>query len=209
MLNWFSQVSLFELFALVSGLAAVILLIRQNLWTWPVGVLYAGVSVSVFYGDGLYGQLLLHVFYVGMNLYGWWYWTRGGRASQVGLTDATDNSKSVPEELPVVRLNQSGLLLAVLIGALGTVGVSFALRAIGDSAFAWPDALVTSFSFVAMYLQARKYLETWAFWFFINIAAVGLYVSTGLYFYAVLYVVYLGLAVAGYLEWRKSLNNNT
>ena len=205
MLNWFSQVSYFELFALVSGLAAVILLIRQNLWTWPVGVLYAGVSVWVFFADGLYGQLLLHVFYLGMNLYGWWYWTRGASGPQ-------QESEPDKEQVPVVLLGRSGLLLASAVGAVCTVFLAYGLRAMGtlsgDSYFAWPDALVTSFSFVAMYLQARKFLESWVFWFFINIASVWLYVSTGHHFYAVLYLVYLGLAVAGYLEWRKSMANN-
>lgn len=191
MLNWFSQASPFELFALVTGLAAVILLIRQNIWTWPVGVAYAAVGVWVFSQEGLYGQLLLHVFYVGMNLYGWWYWTRGAQE----------------EPLRVIKLTGRGLLLAGGCGIVGTLVLGYVLAALSSAELAWADALVTSFSFVAMYLQARKYLDCWGFWFVINIGSIGLYAAAGLNFYAALYFVYLGLAVAGYVEWRNSRNN--
>jgi len=122
-LDWFSQASSFELFALVTGLGAVILLIRQNIWTWPIGLLYATVSVWVFYRDGLYGQLLLHVFFVGMNLYGWWYWVHGGQEEG--------------EALPVVRLQSQGYLIAVGCGAMGALLLGYLINAISDSAFAW------------------------------------------------------------------------
>ena len=197
MFDWFSQASSFELFGLVTGLAAVILLIRQSIWTWPVGVLYATVSVWVFFVDRLYGQLLLHLFYVGMNLYGWWYWARGGVTRDGGT-----------EAVPVTRLVRREVLIALGTGALGTLVLSYLIRALGVSEFAWPDALVTAFSFVAMYLQARKYLESWVFWFVIDIGSVWLYFASGLNFYALLYLVYLGLAIAGYLEWRKSLHSS-
>jgi len=192
-LNWFSQASPFELFALVTGLGAVVLLIRQNIWTWPLGLAYAIVSVWVFYTDRLYGQLLLHVFYVAMNAYGWWYWLYGGNRA----TDA---------ELPVQQLTLVTALVAIAAGVLGSGLIGYVLHALGDASFARADAIITAFSFVAMYLQARKYLESWVFWLVIDIGSVWLYLQSGLNFYAALYVIYLGLAVAGYIEWRKSLN---
>lgn len=195
MLNWFSEVSPFELFALVTGLAAVILLIRQNVWTWPIGVAYAVVGVWVFLNNGLYGQLLLHISYVGMNLYGWWYWARGG-------------DRTADDELPVIKLSNTGLMLAMGTGGLGTLVLGYVLAALGGGELAWPDALVTAFSFTAMYLQARKFIDCWGFWLVINIASIGLYAAAELYFYAVLYLVYLGLAVVGHIEWQNSRNSS-
>lgn len=176
----------------MTGLGAVILLIRQNIWTWPVGVLYAAVSVWVFSQDRLFGQTLLHVFYVVMNLYGWWYWLYGGQRED----DAT---------LAVGRLSGFGLILAIGVGILGTALLGFGLGSIEGAQLAWPDAIITAFSFVAMYLQARKFIESWGFWLIINVGSVALYLSAGLNFYAVLYVVYLGLAVVGVQTWRRAL----
>ena len=199
MLNWFSEAQPFELFALVTGLGAVILLIRQNIWTWPVGLLYATVSVWVFYNDGLYGRLLLHLVFVAMNLYGWWYWGRAGEPE--GSADGG--------QVPVIRLTGQGYLIALGCGALCTLVLGYLINAISDSAFAWPDALITSGSFVAMYLQARKYLESWVFWFVLDIGSIALYLASDLHFYALLYLVYLGLAGAGYREWQKSANSSS
>ena len=199
MLNWFSEAQPFELFALVTGLGAVILLIRQNIWTWPVGLLYATVSVWVFYNDGLCGQLLLHLVFVAMNLYGWWYWGRAGEPE----------GSAYGGQVPVIRLTGQGYLIALGCGALCTLVLGYLINAISDSAFAWPDALITSGSFVAMYLQARKYLESWVFWFVLDIGSIALYLASDLHFYALLYLVYLGLAGAGYREWQKSANSSS
>ena len=192
MLNWLASVSLFELFALTTGLGAVLLLIRQNIWTWPVGVLYAAVSVWVFSQDKLFGQMLLHLVFVAMNVYGWWFWLYGG-------------ARTHGKVLPVGRLSGQGLTLAIIIGVASAIALGFGLRSLGDAQLAWPDAVITAFSFVAMYLQARKYLDSWVFWFVINIGSVALYLSAGLNLYAVLYLVYLGLAIAGFQTWRKTL----
>ncbi len=191
-MSWLSGLPPFELFALVTGLAAVILLIRQNIWTWPIGVLYAAVSVWVFSQDKLFGQTLLHVFYVVMNLYGWWYWLYGGERPE----DAA---------LAIGRLSATGLLLTVVAGLAGTGLLGFGLGSIDGAQLAWPDAVITAFSFVAMYLQARKFIECWGFWLVINVGSVALYLSAGLNFYAVLYLVYLGLAVVGFQTWRRAL----
>ena len=185
----------FELFATLTGLGAVVLLIRQNLWTWPLGVLYAVVSVWVFQQDRLYGQVLLHLFYVGMNLYGWWYWLYGGEREDEAA-------------LPVTSLQRTGWFAVLLGGGLAAAALGWLLGNVelfAGAEFAKADALITAFSFVAMYLQARKIIESWVLWFLIDVASVALYASAGLYFYALLYLVYLALAVAGYSEWRKTL----
>ncbi len=63
-----------EATGLISGLLCVLLLIRQNIWNWPIGLLYSLVSIVVFLRAHLYADLALHVFYVAMNAYGWYYW---------------------------------------------------------------------------------------------------------------------------------------
>jgi nicotinamide mononucleotide transporter len=67
-----------EATGLVSGLLCVLLLIRQNIWNWPIGLLYSVVSIVVFYRSRLYADLALHVFYVTMNAYG----LRSGRRNR-------------------------------------------------------------------------------------------------------------------------------
>ncbi|MEM7217607.1 MAG: nicotinamide riboside transporter PnuC [Pseudomonadota bacterium] len=188
----------FGLFGLITGLLAVVLLIRQSIWTWPIGTLYAVVSVYVFAEARLYSDLLLHVFYVGLNLYGWWYWLRGG-------------DRDSTSELPVTRAGPALLAAGGALAVLGTLALGTFMHRATDADFAYADAATTVFSLFAMWLQARKYLDSWVLWFGIDIAASTLYFlkaaagDTSLLFYGVLYLVYLGLAVIGYRAWHASL----
>ena len=54
---------LIEIFGLISGALAVWLLIKQNIWTWPIGISYIAASIYIFYGAKLYADLALHVFF--------------------------------------------------------------------------------------------------------------------------------------------------
>ena len=186
-----------EFAGLVLGLAAVVLLVRQSIWTWPVGLAYAVISVWVFSEAKLYADLLLHVFYVGMNLYGWWYWLR--------VPASAHSSSQATPTLPVSRAQGSQLALLVLIGSLGTLGMGWYFDRFTDADFAYADSATTAFSFVAMWMQARKLLESWVLWFLIDVGAVALYSLKGLNYYTLLYLVYLGLAIVGWRAWRRTI----
>ena len=175
----------------VLGLVVVWFLIRQNVWAWPLGVVYVMVSIMVLYEARLYANLLLHlVAFLPMNLYGWYYWLFGTEQRQ---------------ELPVTRARRSVLAtLAVLCGAVAAgLGVYFATQT--DAAYPYWDNGVFAMSLAAMWLTARKKIENWMVWFVVNIISVALYSLQGLSGYAFLYAIYIGMAVWGYLTWRRSM----
>ena len=62
-MNWLEAV------AVVFGVVAVALTIKQNLWCWPAG-LFTGLSlyVFVFYEARLYSDMVLHVIYVTLDI---------------------------------------------------------------------------------------------------------------------------------------------
>lgn len=187
-----------EFAGLVLGLAAVVLLIRQSIWTWPVGLAYALISVWVFSEAKLYADLLLHVFYVAMNLYGWWYWLKTP-ADGPTQTEVTTN-------LAVSRSPNTLLLRLLGIGFAGSLLMGWYFDTHTDADYAYADSATTAFSFVAMWMQARKLLESWVLWFLIDVVAVALYTVKGLNYYALLYAVYLGLAIIGWRAWRQTIN---
>jgi len=175
----------------VLGLIVVWFLIRQNVWAWPLGVAYVFVSITVLYEARLYANLLLHlVAFLPMNLYGWYYWLFG--------TEQRD-------ELPVTRTSGSVLAtLAVLCGAVAAgLGLWFATQT--DAAYPYWDNGVFAMSLAAMWLTARKKIENWILWLVVNVISVGLYSLQGLQGYAILYAIYIGMAVWGYVTWRRSM----
>jgi nicotinamide mononucleotide transporter len=181
-----------EATGLVSGLLCVLLLIRQNIWNWPIGLLYSLVSIVVFLRARLYADLVLHVFYVIMNAYGWYYWTFAKRPT------------SLPE-VPVTRTPRrvaTGLTAAVA-ATTATLGWLLANRT--DAAVPYWDSATTMMSFAAMWLTARKYIENWIVWLVVDVVATGIYLYKGLAMYALLYCVYIAMAFAGWWAWRRSM----
>ncbi|HNV96160.1 MAG TPA: nicotinamide mononucleotide transporter, partial [Bacteroidales bacterium] len=56
------------------------------------------------------------------------------------------------------------------------------------------------------YLLARKKLENWLIWIFVDFSSIGLYYYKHLYATIVLFAILTILAFVGYFEWRKQLN---
>ena len=67
-----------EKVAVACGLANIYLTIRQNIWCWPVGVVMVSLYIYIFFNAKLYSDAGLNVFFLVMQFYGWYQWTRGG-----------------------------------------------------------------------------------------------------------------------------------
>src|SRR5204862_8135263 len=67
-----------EKIAVACGLANIYLTVRQNIWCWPVGVVMVSLYIYIFYETKLYSDAGLNVFFLVMQFYGWYAWTRGG-----------------------------------------------------------------------------------------------------------------------------------
>lgn len=180
-----------QLAAAAAGLVCVALLVRQNVWTWPIGLVYAGISIPIFVVNELPGQALLHGVFVLFNGYGWWYWTHGGRHAGA--------------EPPVTRAAPPllfGLLALALLAAL-----PLGLRGADEvgQLVSLVDATVLTLTLAAMWLSARKKLENWPLWLVVDVLSVWLYLQQGLHFYALLYLVYIGMAIMGWRAWRSAM----
>ena len=72
--------SIWEIMGTVLGVIGVRLMIRQELWGWPVGLVQVGIYAWVFYGAKLYSDTILQILFFALQIYGWWHWARGGTA---------------------------------------------------------------------------------------------------------------------------------
>src|SRR5882762_1859133 len=66
--------SYLELFGWISGIVAVVLSARANLWSWPIGIINVTLSFFLFFQVQLYPDMFLQIFYFITNLIGWWRW---------------------------------------------------------------------------------------------------------------------------------------
>jgi nicotinamide mononucleotide transporter len=175
----------------IAGLVCVWLLIRQSLWTWPLGLYYSVVSVYLFADARLVGQVCLNAYFAVMNAWGWYLWLRG-RAD-----------REAP--LEVTRTAAGTLAWLLVASAAGVLFLATAFDLLTAARLPHLDFSVAVLSVAAMWLQARKKLESWVFWICVNVASVALFLASANYFYLVLYLIYVPMAISGYVAWRRSM----
>lgn len=180
-----------EITGTVLGVVGVGLMIRQNIWGWPVGLVQVTISAWVFLEARLYSDLVLQGFFFAIQAYGWWHWRRGGRVER--------------PPLPVTRLRPRAIAGWTATGAAATAGWGELMRRTTDAALPHWDAFILMFSVIAQWLQARKRLENWAGWMLVNAVAVGVYWARDLRWFAALYAGFFGMAVAGHVAWSRRL----
>lgn len=196
-----SQIDFLELLGLIFGLICVWFLIKQNILTWPAGIIYVLISFVIFWRIQLYGDFILHIFFLILNIYGWYYWVYGKKKNE--------------EEVPVTNLSVPQNILILGLTGIGVVIFGYFLESLPNwfddlepAALPYWDATTSILSVTGMWLTTRKKLENWYYWLTVDILATGIYIYKGIYFYAALYFVYIFLAVGGLREWYKSMKND-
>lgn len=179
-----------EWLAVLTGFACVWLAARESLWNFPTAIVSCGLYVLVYYRTRLYADSNLQVFFILMNLYGWYEWRFGGAGRA-----ALPVSRARPREW-------AGLLALVV---LFTAGYGYYLAHRTDDALPYWDSFTTAGSLAGQYLLMRKRLENWLVWLLVDVIYVPILWYKHLYPTSGLYALYLGLALYGYLEWRRAL----
>lgn len=176
-----------EAIAFVTGVFCVWLVTQRSIWNFPLGLITVGIYAYVFFQSQLFASAGLQLIFFALNLIGWYFWRYGG----------TDNA-----ELAITRVPDRKWLVLGIAG--GTAILYPILNAAGGATIFW-DALVTSISLTAQWSQARKFLECWWLWIAANMIYIPVTFFNGLHLTALLYSVFLALAVMGLLEWRKAM----
>lgn len=191
--NWLSG-NYIELLGAILGIAYIFFSIRQSILTWPVGLLTSALYVWVFLVSKLYADMGLQLYYLFISIYGWYEWLRG-------------NQSDKGQALPISRISfRLGLTLSgVSLLLFGFIW--FVLKNYTDSPVPMADALATSLSIVATWMLARKILEHWLVWIFVDAFSIGLFWYKDLMPTVILFAVYTIMAVVGYIEWKNEFNS--
>lgn len=177
-----------EVLGFLTGAACVALLVRQNIWNWPIGIANNLLFIVLFYRTGLYADVGLQGFYIAISIYGWWSWRHGG----------LDHGALKVGRIPV----PTALSLAVGV-ALATASLSWLLRRYTNSTVPVFDSLITALSLAAQFMMARKWIENWGVWIAANCLSIGLLIYKGLYVTSGLYLVYQVLCIMGLVAWWR------
>ncbi|MCP4270963.1 MAG: nicotinamide mononucleotide transporter [Gammaproteobacteria bacterium] len=195
-LAW-QQTSAWEMIAVLFAIIYLLLAIAESIWCWPAALISTCIYVFLFFDVNLYMESALQIFYIGMAIYGWIIW-RHHNDSQDDL------------HISVWSLKQH--LLAFILIAFLVVITAVTLENNTDAAYPWLDSFTTWGAVITTWMVARKILENWIYWLFIDAVSIYLYIQRDLYLTALLFAIYIILCFLGFHQWHKTyklqLNEN-
>jgi nicotinamide mononucleotide transporter len=185
--EWWGQQSWPEIIAVITGLLCVYLAAVNNIWNWPFAIISVGIYIFIFFEARLYADMGLQFYFMAMNIYGWYHWS---------LKSTTE------KKTPVVSISKPEVVISAIAIVLFTVILGSVLKHTAAS-FPYLDSFCTACSLVAQYLLARKVLQNWLIWVFVDIIYIGVYTFKDLHLTAIMYAIYVAMALLGYVDWKK------
>lgn len=204
-LHWLGyDMSWIELLGTIFNLSAVWLSVKEKVSSWGVGIVGVILFFYLFYQIHLYADMFLQVFFFITNCIGWYQWTHP--------------PKGFENQFSQLKVTQLHTVQRFVIG----IAILFSTAALGrfflhineylpqffsqPAAFPYADSFVMAGSIFAQALLMQKKVESWALWIIVNIAAMMIYAQKEIYLTALLYFIFLGIAIKGFWDWKKELN---
>ena len=177
-----------EIFALVTGIAYVVLEIMQKNAMWVLGILTGSACAFSFGVQHVWASMGLNLYYVGMSVVGLIQW----RKASALVAEGEIHLQVVPRKVGI---------WSVVVFFVGSLALIQLLRAAGD-AQPFLDGTAAVLSVIGTWWLAQSYLQQWLLWIVADILTTTLCLTTGQYWLAILYIAYIASAVYGYFHWK-------
>ena len=191
-ISYITTLPFLELIAVVTALLYVVLAAKVNIWCWPAALVSTLLYTAIFYEVYLWMDSLLQVYYMVMAVYGWYSWRNSNKLSY-------QNTQVI--EITKWSVNKHIKIIAIL--SCISVGLGWLMSNYTIADFPYFDSATTVFAIFTTYLVVIKVLENWLYWIVIDLVSIYLYIEKDLTPTAVLFGLYVVLAIYGYVQWRK------
>ena len=181
-----------EIIAVFFGFLSVWFSKNNNILVFPTGMINTSIFVYLLLKWSLLGDMLINAYYFIMSIYGWYFWLKG-----------TNNTVS-----PISKVSNTDIRIVVLLFISSSAFVSLVYTFFDkwETIVSYIDILTTAIFFAAMWLMAKRKVESWIFWIVGNIISVPLYLHKGLAFTSIQYFIFTVIAIAGYIKWKELYN---
>jgi len=203
---WGYEMSHLEFWATLSGALAVWLSVKENVWSWILGLVNVCLASILFYQIQLYPDMFLQGFFFVTNILGFWQW----KFPKSEFANSKNELKITILELKTTFILVFGGLSVTYI--LGTFSKNlheifpklFSL----PSAFPYMDSFTTVMSIIATFLLIKKKVEAWWLWLAIDSISTYMYFVKDVKLYSLLYFVFCIIAVFGAVDWTRKWRNS-
>ena len=184
-----------ELFAVIMNITSVVYAKQNNILVYPTGLIGTGIFVYILLNFSLLGDTIINAYFFSMSIYGWYFWSR-------------KKDKVIINQVSKINRNEIKYLFILAISSLIFIYFVYDYFDKWNNWTAYVDNLTTAIFFIAMWLMAKRKVESWIFWIIGDLITVPLYFYKGLTISSIQYIIFLILAVLGYISWKKILDKN-
>ncbi len=178
-----------EWLGVFTGILCVWLAAKNNIWNWPIAIISVSIYIFIFFESKLYADMGLQFYFFAMNAYGWYFWSR--------------QKNNLQKDRPITLITRKEILLSIVGVIVFTLIIGLFLHQNTDASFPFIDSFCTACSLIAQLFLARKVLQNWLIWIFVDIIYVSVYFAKGLYATGLMYALYIFIATVGYIDWKK------
>ncbi|ATO32245.1 Nicotinamide riboside transporter PnuC [Dickeya dianthicola] len=207
-----------EALGTLSGLVCIWLASLEKTENYLFGLVNVSLFALIFFQIQLYASLLLQIFFLAANVYGWYVWSR--------ITDEQEAELRVRwlarrqalwwiAGCVIVIVLMScyidpffALLTQVAVALMQAAGLDVAMPTLQPDAFPFWDSAMTVLSVAAMLLMTRKYVENWLLWVAVDIISVVIFAHQGVYAMSLQYMVLTLISLNGSWLWIKGARDN-
>ena len=184
-----------ELFAVIMNITSVVYAKKNNILVYPTGLIGTGIFVYILLNFSLLGDTIINAYFFSMSIYGWYFWSR-------------KKDKVIINQVSKINRNEIKYLFILAISSLIFIYFVYDYFDKWNNWTAYVDNVTTAIFFIAMWLMAKRKVESWIFWIIGDLITVPLYFYKGLTISSIQYIIFLILAVLGYISWKKILDKN-
>ena len=179
-----------EFIAVFLGILSVIFAKMNKIAVYPTGLISTGIFVYLLFHFKLLGDMIINAYFFFMSIYGWFYWSYKREGQIINKVSYSSNKDYV-------------IVALIFLISLILISIIYKLFNVFSSWSAYIDTLTTGIFFVAMWLMARRKVESWIFWIIGDLISIPLYLYKGLAITTIQYFIFTIIAVMGYKSWVK------
>jgi len=175
-----------EILAVIFTFVCVYLTTQNKVSSWPIGIIGVSLYFALFFQVGLYAEMITQAVFFIQGFYGWYNWAKIKEKPPAPITTLTTKQ----------RAGWVGAILAFTI-------ILWQILIHTSASIPLIDSFTTSISLVANWLLAKRKLENWWLWIFVDLIYVGMFIFKTLYWTAGLYFVFFFMAMYGLSKWKE------
>lgn len=184
--GWIEEINWLEAFAVLTSYTTTYLCVMERRANYLLGMVTTAAYCVLFWQWGLFASSAINAYLAFALVYGWFRW------------------KSDTKTIPVRHVELKWIPAYILATAIGYAGIVWIVGMMGATLPA-ADSIILVGTLLAQFLLDNKRIETWGVWAVVNVAAIYVYFSSGLFLAGFQYIFFLLNAGYGWYMWRKSM----